>query len=715
MNPTSLGVILPVAATGCNFRTLRPDGRSVFLWERHLAAFRFPWHVKLDFRQAAGKLCRVPVFAVSQPPPDANMPHAPRCFAIRIAIALAVGGAMAPHGVWAQQDHGAEESGRTLTSDVASTAPLSLSPLVEAAERHRIDAIARAKPTATSVFVPGGGGGGSGVVISPDGFALTNFHVSSPAGTYMQCSLANGELYDAIIVGIDPVGDLAMIQLLGRDDFPAAEIGSSLAARPGDWSFVIGNPFLLAGDLQPTVTWGILSGVSRYQYPSGTLLEYGDCLQTDASINPGNSGGPIYDADGKLLGIVGRASFEKRGRVNVGVGYAISINQAMNFAGSLRVGRIVDHATLGATVATDPDGGVRVTNILEFSDAYRRGLRYDSEILSIDGRAVTTANEVQNILATFPARWRIPLVFREDGKRVETIVRLQSVHQFDELLEKMAGSMPPPPPVPDKPPADPGDKKQRGPSRPNDFQDDDFHNEDSEDDPRGKSPHGGRAKSIPEVAANRIIERRGYANYFFNLDEQNQFIEAIRQADFSKGIASSDNDQSTVWKITGTTDSGQPVRLQIGETDSLLSIGDTALRLESEEDAYQAVSEASPLAMVAALSSLRRMIRLGPDRFGETYASGSAPLGGMRPLRRVMTATDGEMEVQFLTHPDDRRLEVIEVFADRDTDPAELWFDGDSATEVPQSITLKFGTETQVQVKIESWTVATVGGNDDAG
>ena len=157
-------------------------------------------------------------------------------------------------------------------------------------------------PSAVSIYVPGGAGGGSGVVISPDGFALTNFHVSSPAGTYMRCSMSDGNVYDAVLVGIDPVGDLAMIRLLGRDDFPAAIMGESRTARAGDWCMVIGNPFLLASNLQPTVTYGVLSGVGRYQYPSGTLLEYGDCLQTDASINPGNSGGPIYDSARPLVG-----------------------------------------------------------------------------------------------------------------------------------------------------------------------------------------------------------------------------------------------------------------------------------------------------------------------------------------------------------------------------------------------------------------------------
>ncbi|MEM6365716.1 MAG: trypsin-like peptidase domain-containing protein, partial [Planctomycetota bacterium] len=341
----------------------------------------------------------------------------------------------------------------TVLPSVSATGAEALPSVLADAESKRISGIQTAMPSTVCVFVPGGAGGGSGVLISPDGYALTNFHVSSPAGTYMRCGLADGKIYDAVIVGIDPVGDLAMIQLLGRDDFPVAEFVDSRRVRVGDWCFAIGNPFLLATNLQPTVTFGIISGVSRYQYPSGTLLEYADCFQTDASINPGNSGGPLYAADGRLIGVIGRASFEKRGRVNVGVGYAISGNQAQNFLGSLRSGRIVDHATLGATVGTDPDqGGARVTNILESSDAYRRGIRYGDEILEIDGRIVQTANDVQNVLGTFPARWRVPITYRRGGKTMQTLVRLRSVHREDELLEKMKAALPPPPPVEPKSP-----------------------------------------------------------------------------------------------------------------------------------------------------------------------------------------------------------------------------------------------------------------------
>ena len=219
-----------------------------------------------------------------------------------------------------------------------------------------------------------------------------------------------------MIVGLDPGGDVALIKLLGHDDFPVAEIGDSDTVRVGDWVYVAGNPFLLADDFKPTVTYGIVSGVHRYQYPAGTLLEYTDCIQTDASINPGNSGGPLFNADGRLIGINGRGSFEKRGRVNVGVGYAISINQIKRFLGHLKSGRIVDHASLGATVSTDADGRVVVDDILEDSDAYRRGLRYGDEIVRFGGREIGTANAFKNVLGTYPSGWRVPLTYRRDGK-----------------------------------------------------------------------------------------------------------------------------------------------------------------------------------------------------------------------------------------------------------------------------------------------------------
>jgi serine protease Do len=280
-------------------------------------------------------------------------------------------------------------------------------PDVLKAEQARIAAVNKAMPTVLAIFSPGGQGGGSGVVISPDGYALTNFHVARPCGTFMKCGMADGKLYDAVIVGLDPVGDVGLVKLFGRDDFPAAELADSDEVQLGDWCFAMGNPFLLATDFHPTVSYGVVSGVHRYQYPAGTLLEYADCIQVDAAINPGNSGGPLFDSEGRLIGINGRGSFEKRGRVNVGVGYSISINQIKNFLGHLKAGLITDHATLGAVAATSEDGRVLVSEILEHSDAYRRGLRYDDEIVSLGGRTVRSVNALKSVLGVFPKGWRI--------------------------------------------------------------------------------------------------------------------------------------------------------------------------------------------------------------------------------------------------------------------------------------------------------------------
>ena len=140
------------------------------------------------------------------------------------------------------------------------------------AERQRMEAMARAVQSTISVFAPGGGGGGAGVVITPDGEALSNFHVVQPVGTYVQCGMADGKLYDAVVVGVDPTGDVALVKLLGRDDFPAAELADSDQVQVGDWCFAVGNPFLLATDFQPTISYGLVSGVHRYQPPAGTLL-----------------------------------------------------------------------------------------------------------------------------------------------------------------------------------------------------------------------------------------------------------------------------------------------------------------------------------------------------------------------------------------------------------------------------------------------------------
>src|SRR5262249_21288558 len=176
------------------------------------------------------------------------------------------------------------------------------------AEVNRVAVIEKAKPAVVAIFSAGGQGGGSGVLISKDGYALTNFHVVQGSGPVMKCGLPDGVFYDAVLVGLDKVGDVALIKLLPQKqgkDFPFAPMGDSDKVKAGDWSLAMGNPFLLATDFTPTVTYGLVSGVHRYQHPAGILLEYTDCIQIDTSINPGNSGGPLFNMDGEIIGING--------------------------------------------------------------------------------------------------------------------------------------------------------------------------------------------------------------------------------------------------------------------------------------------------------------------------------------------------------------------------------------------------------------------------
>jgi serine protease Do len=524
------------------------------------------------------------------------------------------------------------------------------------AEKQRIAAIAKATKSAVAVFANGGNGGGSGVVITPDGYALTNFHVVQPAGNYMKCSMADGNLYEAVIVGIDPVGDVALIKLLGRDDFPAATLADSDKVQVGDWCFAVGNPFLLATDFQPTVTYGIVSGTHRYQPPAGTLLEYADCIQTDASINPGNSGGPLYDANGDLIGINGRGSFEKRGRVNVGVGYAISINQIKKFLGCLRAGRIVDHATLGATVAASDEGRVMVSNILESSDAYRRGLRYDDEIVSFGGRQIGTVNAFKNALGIYPKGWRVPLVYRRDGQEQSVQVRLTGVHATEELLQLMQR----------RPPAEPRPKPMPGEPKPGDAPKPDAPKP-GEPRPVPKLPERAKAEApkIPPEIQKMIQPRGAFANYYFNELNRDRVWSAFKAKGDFAGVGGT-------WKLTGQTADGGKVEVTLADDASVGTFPTGAAKVEEGKDLDQQLDPPGSGGMLAALHLWRQLLVGGPQKFGEVYYYGEAPYASIPGLADLLIGTRNVAESNFAFDRATGLLAVVEMTVDSDADPCEL-------------------------------------------
>ena len=514
-------------------------------------------------------------------------------------------------------------------SQVVPAASTAVEPEVLAAERHRVEVIQRGSAAALAIFA-GDSGGGSGVLVTPDGYALTNFHVVQPAGVAMTCGLSDGRLYEAVLVGLDPTGDVALVKLLGRADFPSVSLADSDRVEPGDWCFAAGNPFLLATDLRPSISAGIVSGTHRYQEPAGTFLEYTDCIQVDAAINPGNSGGGLFDAAGRLIGVNGRASFEKRGRVNVGAGYAISSNQLRNFIGCLRAGRLCDHATLGATVSTAADGRVVVSDILQSSDAWRRGLQYDDEIVALAGRPVRSVNAFKNVLGTLPAGWQVPLVYRRDGRREEMLVRLSGVHTQAELNRLVAGQ------------ADPeGQIRER--------------------ETPGPAP-------LPDAVRAVYEARPGFANYHFNVLERDRV---------GRAIAARVADPGGPWSLSGRLADGAEFRIEVSDSQGTIDLPTGTSVLDATGDlALNPVPPGSG-GMLAALVLWRRLSLEGPAALGGTSYLGTAPrdarhidpAGG--DLVDVLATSAAGVEARFAVD-DAGRLCGIDLWTSPEADPCEI-------------------------------------------
>jgi len=549
-------------------------------------------------------------------------------------------------------------------------------------EQRRVEVMRRAAETTVAVFDGSGQGGGSGVVISPDGFALTNFHVTAPCGTAMKCGMADGVLYDAVIVGIDPGGDVALLQLLGRDDFPHAELGDSDLVEVGDWVFTSGNPFLLADDFQPSISFGMVSGVRRYQYPAGTLLEYADCIQTDAAINPGNSGGPLFDAEGTLIGINGRGSFEKRGRVNVGVGYAISINQIKRFLAYLKSGRIVDHATLGATVVTEDEGRVLVDEILETSDAYRRGLRYGDQIVRFANREITTANRLKNALGVFPRDWPVPLIYRRDGKTFETTVRLMGVHDSAQLYDLVQKQ--------EQKPVEPPGGEQPTPER---------------DDPPLPKPKpllpGAKSKKakLPEAVAKRFTARRGYANYWYNEQKQLELWERYSGREALKNTGWN-------WQLQGKLADGKAIEIAMNRRQATVRLPTGVSGASFEVDLESQLSPPNSGGLLLTIHLWQRLLDKGLRKYGEVYYLGQLPSGDEGAMVDCLIGIYAGIETCFQFDLASGQLVGIVMLPREDVDPCELRLSdyGEIAgRRLPRRWQVRYGERTFADFTIEQW------------
>ena len=240
---------------------------------------------------------------------------------------------------------------------------------------------------------------GSGFAISTDGYIVTNAHVVQQA-EQIRVKLANGDQYEAKLVGSDPKTDVALIKIAPHADVPVVRLGDSDGLEVGDWVVAIGNPFGLA----ETVTAGIVSAKGRV-IGAGP---YDDFIQTDASINPGNSGGPLLNTAGEVVGI-NSAIFSRSGG-NVGIGFAIPINLARRVVDELREHGKVVRSWLGVSIqdmtpalaqsfGLDHPRGALVVDVEAGGPAAKGGIARGDVIVEYNGASIEESHQLPAMVA----------------------------------------------------------------------------------------------------------------------------------------------------------------------------------------------------------------------------------------------------------------------------------------------------------------------------
>jgi S1-C subfamily serine protease len=270
-------------------------------------------------------------------------------------------------------------------------------------------------------------GAGSGVLVTTDGYALTNNHVVRGADR-IEASLHDGRVIEADVVGADPDTDLALIRLR-TSKLPPANLGDSDALKVGQLAVAIGNPL----GLQATVTAGVVSALRRtLRGESGRLIE--DVIQTDAALNPGNSGGALCDAAGRVVGI-------NTAIINgaQGICFAVPINTASRIIPELmRDGRVI-RGWLGIAGQTQAlaralvrrldlsaEAGVLVVQLVSGSPAQRAGLRLGDVILALGGQATPSVDATHRILSRETIGRKIELEVLRDGSKLSLDLKVEA-------------------------------------------------------------------------------------------------------------------------------------------------------------------------------------------------------------------------------------------------------------------------------------------------
>lgn len=280
-------------------------------------------------------------------------------------------------------------------------------------------------------------GTGSGVVMTEDGYLITNNHVVDGGSAY-KVTIA-GNTYDAELVGTDPSSDVAVLKAKDASGLTPMEIGDSDNLTVGEWVMTLGAPF----GLEQSVATGIVSATSRSQIMSaqesmqsggtGEVTIYPNMIQTDAAINPGNSGGALVDDEGKLIGI--NTLITSYSGNYSGVGFAIPVNYAINLAQQIIAGETPTHAQLGVSLSTvsaatasryglPVDTGAYVAAVTPDSGAAAAGIVPGDIVTAFDGQAVESASDLMLDVRTKNPGDTVTLTVNSGGQEKEVQVTL---------------------------------------------------------------------------------------------------------------------------------------------------------------------------------------------------------------------------------------------------------------------------------------------------
>ena len=288
------------------------------------------------------------------------------------------------------------------------------------------------------------GGVGSGVILTADGYALTNFHVVQGADEVL-VTLADGREVQAEVVGSDAGTDLAVLKLDASELTPA-RIGDSDELQVGDWVVAVGSPF----GLDHTVTAGIVSAKGRSGLAPRSALRqrvdrFEEFIQTDAAINPGNSGGPLVNLHGELVGI--NSMIASSGGGSVGIGFAIpsaiatSVFENIRESGRLErgflgVSDLLNTADIAAQTGRDLPLGVYVQTVIENGPADRAGIVPGDIIIAINGRRTENFNRLQNLVGLTRPGTDLTLEVVRDGRLLELEAQAAGGEELVSLQEQ---------------------------------------------------------------------------------------------------------------------------------------------------------------------------------------------------------------------------------------------------------------------------------------